>query len=252
MLFIVAVSAFFVYWDATNNKIGAVPDKEGFLNISAGMWSFGTFLFWIITVPVYVFKRHSLIEIAKDNPQTVSMRGVKLAFLGLICAVSILPLVNTVNLHEPTLDMSTSETRNLSMQKMTEGMSTEEVERLRATQMVIVSEIAFSINDAGGSAAEVESAINETLNGKTNDEILAIGATMKEKLSTRLANAEAEKDNAQRYATGLMSNMRKDGHCMNLIDTMNNIASSASTEQVRILQIDKVFDAADRAGCIVY
>lgn len=85
MWFIVTLSAIFVYFDATKNKIGKIPDVKGFLNMSAGMWSFGVIFLWIIIFPLYLFKRSTLIEIAKENPQTVSMRGAKLAFLSLIC-----------------------------------------------------------------------------------------------------------------------------------------------------------------------
>ena len=82
--FIITLCAFFVYYDATKNKIGKIPDNKGFTNMSAGMWSFGVLLLFIVVFPLYLFKRSSLIELSVDKPQTVSLRGVKLAILGLI------------------------------------------------------------------------------------------------------------------------------------------------------------------------
>lgn len=88
MLFVVTLSAVFVYFDATKNKIGKLPDNKGFLNMSAGMWSFGVLLLWILIFPLYLIKRSSLIGIAKENPQDVSLRGAKLGFLSVVCALS--------------------------------------------------------------------------------------------------------------------------------------------------------------------
>ena len=88
--FIITICAIFVYYDATKNKIGKIADEKRFTNMSAGMWSVGVLLLWIIIFPLYLIKRSSLIEKAKENPQDVSLRGGKLAFLSVVSLASIL------------------------------------------------------------------------------------------------------------------------------------------------------------------
>lgn len=65
----ISACAQWVYWDAKKNKIGKVPGKSGFLNMSAGGIGGATFLLWIVTFPLYLIQRKSLLEQAKEQPQ---------------------------------------------------------------------------------------------------------------------------------------------------------------------------------------
>jgi len=81
----------FVYIDATRNKIGKNPEIKRFTNMSAGMWTTGTGLLWIIVFPLYLINRKKLIDLAAENPQRVpSFR--RYTIIGLIAAMYILML----------------------------------------------------------------------------------------------------------------------------------------------------------------
>jgi hypothetical protein len=71
MWVIIAGSILFVYYDATKNKIGKIEGEKGLFNNSAGMWAIGTWLLWIVVLPLYIIKRTELIEKAKQNPVNV-------------------------------------------------------------------------------------------------------------------------------------------------------------------------------------
>ena len=77
---IVVASAVWVYWDASSNKIGPVPDKKSF-NQSAFMWGLGCIFLWIVVFPVYLVKRKQLIEAAKEHPVEEKQRGLKVGML---------------------------------------------------------------------------------------------------------------------------------------------------------------------------
>jgi len=81
---VVAVSAVWVYLDATKNKIGKIPDGKGMFNMSAGAWGVVTLLLWIIGFPAYLIKRGTLIEKAKENPIEISGRNGKTAALSIV------------------------------------------------------------------------------------------------------------------------------------------------------------------------
>ena len=66
---VVAASGIWVYMDAAKNKIGKISGKGGLLNLSAGALAGATLLLWIVTLPLYLIKRKSLIEQAKESPQ---------------------------------------------------------------------------------------------------------------------------------------------------------------------------------------
>ncbi len=83
---IIPVTSVWVYFDATANKIGKIPDEKGMFNMSAGAWAIVTLLLWIIGFPAYLIKRGSLIAKAKARPVEVKARIAKtlaLAFVGL-------------------------------------------------------------------------------------------------------------------------------------------------------------------------
>ncbi|WP_432719897.1 hypothetical protein R0381_003600 [Jeongeupia wiesaeckerbachi] len=87
---VVAVSAVWVYLDATKHKIGKRPGASGLLNLSAGGWAASTLFLWIIGFPAYLIKRKSLIALASDMPVTVSRRGVKTGVLAAIGGLWVL------------------------------------------------------------------------------------------------------------------------------------------------------------------
>lgn len=64
--------------------------------------------------------------------------------------------------------------------------------------------------------------------------------------------ANVELDFAQHYAQSLQNIIIKNGHCLHLISTMDRVAKSSSHAEIRVRQIDRIFDAADRAGCVLY
>lgn len=82
-------SALFVYYDATQHKIGEVPDERGLTNTTAGAWAVETLLLWIIVFPIYLSNRTRLIERAKVKPQEPSRYKViaflVLGFLFILC-----------------------------------------------------------------------------------------------------------------------------------------------------------------------
>ncbi len=68
IVLVIAASGMWVYMDTTKNKIGKIPGKGGLLNLSAGALAGATLLLWIVTFPLYLIKRKSLIESAKESP----------------------------------------------------------------------------------------------------------------------------------------------------------------------------------------
>jgi hypothetical protein len=73
---VVVASAFWVYFDATANKIGRVAGVKGMFNMSAGGWAAVTLFLWIVGFPSYLIKRAALIQLAKTNPTEVKARAV--------------------------------------------------------------------------------------------------------------------------------------------------------------------------------
>jgi len=91
---IIAVSSVWVYIDATNNKIGKIPEQKSFFNLHAGGWAVVTILLWIVAFPAYLIKRKSLIELAKEQPIEVSNplpKTVALAVVGLLMTLASYP-----------------------------------------------------------------------------------------------------------------------------------------------------------------
>jgi hypothetical protein len=87
---VVAVSAVWIYLDATKNKIGKISYARSLFNISAGAWGVVTFGLWIIAFPAYLIKRNDLIRKAKENPIEVKNRGGKAAALLIIGGLWVL------------------------------------------------------------------------------------------------------------------------------------------------------------------
>jgi Cytochrome c biogenesis factor len=77
---IVAASGFWVYLDATKNKIGKVPGPRAFFNMSAWRWACFTYALWIVGLPCYLLKRGDLIVRAKATPVEEKNRFGKAAF----------------------------------------------------------------------------------------------------------------------------------------------------------------------------
>jgi hypothetical protein len=87
---VIAISAVWVYLDATKHKIGKIPDGKGMLNMSAGAWGVVTLLLWIIGFPAYLIKRSDLIAKAKENPIDVKGRGGKAAAFAVVGGLWVL------------------------------------------------------------------------------------------------------------------------------------------------------------------
>lgn len=98
---LIALSAVWVYLDATSTGIGKVPGAKSLFNISAGAWATLTLLFWIVGFPAYLMKRRALIERAKQTPVEISGRVGKtavLAFAGALWVASGLAELATTEL----------------------------------------------------------------------------------------------------------------------------------------------------------
>jgi len=87
IVLIIALSAVWVYIDATKHKIGKIPGAKGMFNMSAGSWAVVTLLLWLVGFPAYLIKRGSLISKAKEAPVEVSGRSGKIAALAVAGAV---------------------------------------------------------------------------------------------------------------------------------------------------------------------
>ena len=59
-------------------------------------------------------------------------------------------------------------------------------------------------------------------------------------------------DLAQRYAFEIKKNIQSNYICDNFRTNIDTIANSSSPENVRVRQIDTIFDSADRVGCVTY
>lgn len=94
-ILLVTFTANWVYFDATQNKIGKIPNNRGFFNLSAGAWCAVTLGIWIIGFPAYIIKRSTLLNIAKTNPVNVKGRIIKMIFVGLISFFWIVFSLNT-------------------------------------------------------------------------------------------------------------------------------------------------------------
>jgi hypothetical protein len=81
-LFIMA-SGIWVYWDASENKIGRIPGAKGSTNTSAGSWGVVTLGLWIVGFPMYLMNRTRLIEAAKENPVESGARPLKALMLAI-------------------------------------------------------------------------------------------------------------------------------------------------------------------------
>jgi hypothetical protein len=81
VVIVIVISALWVYWDATGNRIGKVSGAGGFFNMSAGAWATVTMFLWIIAFPSYLIKRSTLLEVATRHPVAVKGRVIKAAIL---------------------------------------------------------------------------------------------------------------------------------------------------------------------------
>ena len=245
--------------------------------MSAGMWSFGVLLFWIIIFPLYLFKRSSLLEAAKENPQTVSMRGAKLAFLSLICVVSILsPAYNDYLQHanglvasshaaikapEPTSQSYKQEDALTQFNLAKAYLSGEGVERnlekgndfLKKSaeqgnadaQLMLGFFYANGLNGFVHDEKEAIKWISKSAYGGNEKAIAAIAEFDKSIVAQSLSYAE-------RYANEIKSQMMSGGACDALKQNIDMLATSSYPDNIKVSQIDKVVDAADRAGCMMY
>lgn len=82
---VIIVCSFWVFNDAASNKIGVHPIKDGVSKgyksgVSPVVWGVGTF--FVIPFFIYLLRRKSLIEVAKENPTvTDKSKGFIILFL---------------------------------------------------------------------------------------------------------------------------------------------------------------------------
>lgn len=86
---LIILSALWIYWDATKNKIGKIEGNKSFDNLSAGAWYFCTLLLWIVTLPYYLIRRAKLINIAKDQPVVTKNSTAKITLISILSALLI-------------------------------------------------------------------------------------------------------------------------------------------------------------------
>lgn len=92
LFLIVPLSALFVYWDATKNKIGILKDENGKRqkgSFSALELALTTLLLWIYGFPLYIIKRKSLIQKAKENPIESKNRDIFLKIFAIIAGIGL-------------------------------------------------------------------------------------------------------------------------------------------------------------------
>lgn len=127
LIAIVAVSAVWVYLDATRHRIGKIPGAKGMLNMSAGAWGAVTLGLWIIGFPAYLVARKGLIAKAQENPVEVSGRTVKAIILaalgGLWLLASAASVVSTLNTNGGTADSASEGNGSGWLDKVTSAIS---------------------------------------------------------------------------------------------------------------------------------
>jgi hypothetical protein len=78
---IATIAAFWVYLDATKNKIGEIAGSKESWNFTAGGWAALTLLMWLVGLPAYVIKRQALLDRAQTAPVEVKNRAKGIVFL---------------------------------------------------------------------------------------------------------------------------------------------------------------------------
>lgn len=91
MAMLSVAAAFWMYFDATKHGIGKDPSKPSLWQPSAGGWAAWGIVCWPLGLPIYLFRRASLIETAKQYPITPKDKTRSLAILS-IASLSILAL----------------------------------------------------------------------------------------------------------------------------------------------------------------
>ncbi|GAA5786886.1 hypothetical protein [Chitiniphilus shinanonensis] len=95
---LIVMSAIWVFYDATQNKIGRIPNQKGFTNLPAGGWAACTLGLWIVAFPVYLARRESLIRNAESNPVETSNQGLK---FGIFIVLGVLVVLLTMTSEMP-------------------------------------------------------------------------------------------------------------------------------------------------------
>lgn len=96
-----------MYLDATKHGIGKNPTKPGFWVLSAGGWATWGLCFWPLGVPVYLIRRASLIDRARDHRVVPASKTRSLVILSV--ASAILLLVNLTNYAQGSVPSCDSE-----------------------------------------------------------------------------------------------------------------------------------------------
>lgn len=98
-ILMVSISALWVYHDTKKHKIGKIPGKNGLLNMSAGGMAGTTLMLWIITFPLYLYKRKAMLAQAKEYPVEPSGKII-FAVTGAIFAALAVSLIAKTTLPE--------------------------------------------------------------------------------------------------------------------------------------------------------
>ena len=114
--FVIAACAVWIYVDATEHRIGKIPNENGFFNLSAGGWALFALLLWFIGIPCYLINRRELILKAKEFPVGVTGRTWKMiAMQAAIAALAFFSIGLMIKSWAPSkADIATSNEANSS------------------------------------------------------------------------------------------------------------------------------------------
>ena len=101
-----SASILWVYYDATNNRIGKIR-RGGLFSFSAGEWASYCLLLWFVFFPLYLYKRKYLIEKAQSDPIEVSNTKIKLGVLGVFSFILI--IIPALNIDSSDFTFSSSD-----------------------------------------------------------------------------------------------------------------------------------------------
>jgi len=83
MAVISVAAAFWMYLDASKYGIGKDPDNANLWRLSAGGWATWGIVFWPLGLPIYLLRRASMIQKARQHPVLPKNRFRSLVILGL-------------------------------------------------------------------------------------------------------------------------------------------------------------------------
>ena len=129
ILVVIALSAVFVYLDASAHEIGDISDYRKNLNKSAVVWAIATLFLWPFAFPYYLRMRGDLIRAAVEHPVRENRRSLKacgvtfaaVGFIALSVAFPGLPNENSL-LSCSTPETASQDSRTRESNKQTEAI----------------------------------------------------------------------------------------------------------------------------------